>query len=91
MILGAGFNQLPAIRKAIELDCYTITVDYLPENIGHKFSHQFVNCDTQDKEGVLKIATDLDIDGIVTFASDVATPTVGFVAEQIGPAGVSSL
>lgn len=73
MILGAGVSQLDAIRKAVELGFYVITVDYLPDNIGHKFSHQFVNCSTVDKEGILKIARDLSIDGIVTFASDVAT------------------
>jgi biotin carboxylase len=83
MILGAGPGQLPIIRKAVDLGLYVITVDYLPENVGHEFSHQYVNCSTVDKEGVLGAARELNIDGIATFASDVATPTVGFVAEQI--------
>ena len=90
MILGAGPSQLPAIRKAVDLGFYVITVGYLPENVGHKFSHQYVNCSTIDKAGVLRAAAELDIDGIVTFASDVATPTVGFVAEQLGLPGGSA-
>jgi len=89
MILGAGPNQLPAIRRAVDLGFYVITVDFLPENVGHEFSHQSVNCSTVDKEEVLKVAKDLDIDGVVTFASDVATPTVGFVAEQLSFPGGS--
>lgn len=89
MILGAGLSQLSAIQRAVDMGFYVITVDYLPENIGHRFSHQFVNCSTVDKEKVLKVAIDLDIEGIVTFASDVATPTMGFVSEQLGLPGAS--
>lgn len=86
MILGAGPHQLPGIRKAVDLGFYVITVDYLPENVGHKFSHQYVNCSTLDKEGVLRAARELDIDGIVTFAES-AMPTMAFVAEQLGLPG----
>ncbi|MBL7086352.1 MAG: hypothetical protein ISS28_04565, partial [Candidatus Cloacimonetes bacterium] len=84
MILGAGYNQLPAIKKAVELGLYVITVDYLPDNIGHKYSHRYVNCSTTDRECVLKYATELKIDGIMTLASDVATTTVAYVAEKLG-------
>ena len=88
MILGAGPNQLPGIKKAVNLGHKVITVDNIPDNIGHKYSHQYVECSTIDKEGVLKSAEALEIDGIVTFASDVAIPTLGYVAKQldlIGP------
>ena len=87
MILGAGPNQVPGIKKAVHLGCKVITVDNLPHSIGHKYSHQYVNCSTVDKEGVLKAAVDHEIDGIVTFASDVAIPTLGYVAEQLGLSG----
>jgi len=91
MILGAGPNQLPAIRKAVDLGFHVITADYLPQNVGHRFSHQSVNCSTLDQDGILKAAKELDIDGVMTMASDVATPTVGFVAEQLGlPGGFPS-
>lgn len=89
MILGAGTFQLPAITKAIELGCHVITVDYLPENPGHKLSHQSINCSTLDKEGVLAAAKELKIHGICTFSSDVAVPTVAYVCEQLGLPGAS--
>jgi len=89
MILGAGPFQAPAIRKAAELGCHVITVDYLPDNVGHKFGHQYVNCSTVDKEGVLRAARSLGIDGICTFSSDVAVPTVAYVCEQLGLPGAS--
>jgi len=70
MILGAGPLQVSAIRKAVELDLEVITVDYLPENMGHRYSHHFVNCSTTDREGVLYAAREMEIDGICTFSSD---------------------
>jgi len=91
MILGAGPNQLPAIQKAVDLGLYVVTADYLPQNVGHRFSHQSVNCSTIDQEGILRVAKELEIDGVMTMASDVATPTVGFVAEHLGlPGGFPS-
>lgn len=87
MILGAGPNQLPGIKRAVNLGYKVITVDNIPSSIGHKYSQQYVNCSTIDKESVLKAAVELEIDGIVTFASDVAIPTLGYVVEQLGLTG----
>jgi biotin carboxylase len=87
MILGASMAQLPIILKAVEMGCYVITIDNIPQNIGHQFSHQSVDCSTVDRAGVCKIAQDLNIDGIVTFASDVATSTVAFVATSLQLSG----
>ena len=78
---------MPAIKKAVELGYVVITVDYLPHNVGHKYSHQYVNCSTVDMKGVLKWAKNLEIDGIMTMASDISIPTVAFVTEQLGLVG----
>jgi formate-dependent phosphoribosylglycinamide formyltransferase (GAR transformylase) len=87
MILGAGPYQLPGIKKAISMGFYVISVDNNPESIGHKYSTRFVNCSTVDEKGVLKAAREFNVDGIVTFASDVAVPTVGFVVDRLGLPG----
>ncbi len=87
MCLGAGLSQLPLIEKAVDLDLYVITVDYSPESPGHKISHEYVNCSTMDKECVLKAAKRIKIDGVVTIASNVAVPTVSFVAHELGLSG----
>ena len=89
MILGAGVFQIPAIKKAVSLGYYVITVDYLPENIGHEFSHHYVSCSTVDRACVLEAAEKLQIDGICTFSSDIAVPTIGYVSEKLGLQGVT--
>lgn len=91
LVLGAGPYQLRGICKAVEIGCEVITLDYLPENIGHKYSHGSVYCSTTDREGVLKAAIELSIDGICTFSSDVAMPAVGYVCERLGLPGVTAM
>lgn len=89
LILGAGANQLPAILRAVDLGLFVITADYMPENVGHRFSNQSIDCSTVDKAGILAAAKELDIDGIATVASDVATATVAFVADHLRLPGCS--
>ena len=90
LVLGAGPFQLRGICKAKELGHEVITLDYLPDNIGHKYSDDCVICSTTDREGVLKAAIELSVDGICTFSSDVAIPTVGYVCETLSLPGVST-
>ena len=80
---------MPGIRKAAALGWHVVTVDYSPENVGHRYGHESVNCSTVDKDGVLKAARALNVDGICTFSSDVAIPTVAFVCEQLELPGAS--
>lgn len=87
LMLGGSMQQIPAIVQAKEKGLYTITCDYLPENPGHKYSDEFHNVSTTDKEAVLELARKLDIDGIVAYASDPAAPTAAYVAEKLGLPG----
>lgn len=83
MILGAGIYQLPAIKCAKQLGHKVITVDYYPFNIGHRFSDHYENISTVDCERVFFAAQKHKIDGIMTIASDVAVPTVAYVASKL--------
>ena len=89
MILGAGIFQLAGIRRAADLGCEVITVDYLPDNIGHRFSNESVDASTTDVDAVLDAARRMNIDGIVTFSSDVATRTAALVGHHLGLPGPS--
>ena len=89
MLLGAGPFQVPGIKKARALGYRVITVDYLPDNPGHRYSDGYVNCSTADRQCVLQAAREFGVDGVCTFSSDVAVPTVGYVCDQLGLPGVS--
>lgn len=80
-------QQIPAIKRAKEMGLYIITCDYLPENPGHKYADEYVNVSTTDLDGVLRIAREKEIDGIVAYASDPAAPTAAYVSEKMGLPG----
>lgn len=84
LMLGGSIYQTYAIKAAVEMGYYVITCDYLPENPGHKYAHEYHNVSTTDKEAVLELAKKLKVDGIVAYASDPAAPTAAYVSEKLG-------
>lgn len=84
LLLGGSRYLLPVIKSAHELGLYVITCDYLPDNIAHKYSDEYVNVSIIDKEAVLEIAKKLEIDGIMSFATDPGVVTAAYVAEKLG-------
>lgn len=87
MLLGGARYALPVIEAAHKLGLYVITCDYLPNNIAHKFSDEYVNVSIIDKEAVLAKAQELEIDGILSFACDPGVDTCYYVAEKMGLPG----
>ena len=84
LFLGGSKFQIPPIKYAKEQGHYVITCDYLPDNPGHVYGDEYHNVSTTDKEAVLKLATELKVDGIVAYASDPAAPTQAYVANKLG-------
>ena len=84
MLLGGIRYLLPAIEAAHRHGCHVITVDYLPDNIAHKYSDEYHNVSIMDKEAVLALAKELQIDGILSYAVDPGVVTAAYVAEQMG-------
>ena len=84
LMLGGSLYQTFAIKEAKRLGYYVITADYLPSNPGHKYADEYHNVSTTDKEAVLKLAKELNVDGVVAYASDPAAPSAAYVCEQMG-------
>lgn len=84
LLLGGANTQIPSILTAKKMGYYTITCDYLPDNPGHKFADEYHNVSTTDKEAVLALAKELQIDGILAYATDVAAATAAYVSEAMG-------
>lgn len=84
MILGGSRYALPVIKAAKNLGIYTITADYLPDNIAHKYSDEYINVSIIDKDKTLEAAKNCNIDGIMSFACDPGVITAAYVAEKMG-------
>jgi formate-dependent phosphoribosylglycinamide formyltransferase (GAR transformylase) len=84
MLLGGIYYLKPVIEVAHEFGCYVITVDYLPNNIAHQWSDEYINASIIDKDAILKISKENKIDGILSFAVDPGVVTAAYVAEKLG-------
>ena len=83
MLLGGMRYLVPVIETAHKMGVYVITCDYLPDNIAHKYSDEYVNVSILEKEKVLEEARKRKIDGILSFACDPGVVTAAYVAEKM--------
>lgn len=83
MLLGGIRYLLPVIKAAHEQGYYVITADYLPGNIAHKFSDEYVNVSIIDKDVVLRVAQEKQIDGIMSFGVDPGVVSAAYVQEKM--------
>ena len=84
MLLGGIRYLLPVIKAAHEQGYYVITADYLPDNIAHKYSDEYVNVSIIDQEAVLKVAQEKQIDGIMSFGVDPGVVSAAYVQDKMG-------
>lgn len=83
LVLGGDHFAVPVVKAAKEQGYYVITCDYLPDNVAHKYSDEFANFSTTDKEGILAYAREKKIDGVVTF-TDSGVVTTAYIQHHLG-------
>lgn len=84
LILNGSFCEKPIIEKAKTMGFYVVTTGNVPDLIGHKYSDEYIPCDYSDKEAILQLVKENDIEGIVSCANDFGVLTSAYVAEQMG-------
>lgn len=83
LVLGGDHFTIPVVEAAHKQGYYVITCDYLPNNVAHKVSDEYVNFSTIDKEGILEWAKKNPIDGVVTF-TDSGVVTTAYLQHHLG-------
>lgn len=84
LLLGGSRYLIPVIEAAHNMELYVITCDYLPNNDAHKFSDEYRDVSIIDKDAVLAVAEEMQINGIMSFACDPGVVTAAYVAEKMG-------
>ena len=84
LLLGGSRYLVPVVETAHNLGLYVITCDYLPDNDAHRYSDEYKNISIIDKDAVLTVAEDMQIDGIMSFACDPGVVTAAYVSEKMG-------
>lgn len=87
LMIGAGIGQYFLASK-IKSQGHNLIVVTMPGNqpvidIADKVCY----CDVFDKDGVLKIAEDENVDAVISDQNDMMMPTVAYVAEHLGLPG----
>lgn len=86
-IIGASYLQLPLVLKCKELNYHSVCFAYKEGAVCAEFCDQFYPISILDKEEILAICRELEIDAVLTIASDVAVSTVNYVAENLNLIG----
>lgn len=83
-IIGASYLQLPLVKKTKALGVYSLCFAWEEGAVCKGVADEFFPISITEKEQILRICEEKQVDGICTIASDVAAPTVAYVAEKMG-------
>ena len=86
-IIGASYLQLPVVERAKEMGLRTICFAWPQGAVCKEVCDRFYPVSITEKEEILRICREEQITGICTIGSDVAAPTVAYVAQQMGLPG----
>ena len=81
--------QLPLVKRAKQMGLQTICFAWVEGAVCKDEADKFYPISIVEKGQILSICQEMQIDGICTIASDVAAPTVAYVAEKMGLSGNS--
>ena len=88
-IIGASYLQRPLVERAKQLGLRTICFAWEDGAVCKDICDVFYPISITEKEQILDVCRKEQIDGVCTIASDVAAPTVAYVAEQMKLTGNS--
>jgi biotin carboxylase len=88
LVIGAGLAQVDAIIRAKELGYFVLASDGSKTAPGLQLADEFRIIDVKDIENNLEWARQSGIDGVTSYASDIALSTVLSIREQLGLPGL---
>ena len=88
-VIGGSYLQLPLVKKAQDMGLGVLCFAWEEGAVCKGVADEFFPISVVEKERILVVCRERKIDGICTIASDVAAPTVAFVAEQMNIVGNS--
>ena len=89
-VIGASILQEPLIEKAKRMGLETHVFAWAAGDVGERCADFFYPISIVEKEKILGVCREIGIDGICSISSDLATPTVCYVADAMGLTGNST-
>ncbi len=88
-IIGASYLQRPLVEKAKDMGLETHVFAWREGSVVDDIADHFYPISILEKEEILCVCKSVGIDGIVSIASDIAMPTVNYVADKLDLVGNS--
>lgn len=88
-VIGAGYLQLPLVTKAKQMGLRVICFAWPEGAVCAEVCDVFYPISIVDREKILEICRSERVDGVTSIASDVAVPTISYVAQKMGLVGNS--
>jgi len=88
-ILRASYLQLPLVKKCKDLNIETHVFAWRDGCVVDEFCDYFYDISILDKERILEICRHINIDGVISIGSDIAMPSVNYIANQLKLTGNS--
>lgn len=88
-IIGASYLQLPLVLKAREMGLRTLCFAWAEGAVCQQYADRFFPVSVTEKEQIASICQEEKVDGVTTIATDIAVPTVAYVAARLNLVGNS--
>lgn len=89
MVLGGTYWQIPLIEKLHKRGCYVICVSPQEDSPAFSYSDECVIGDILDRNRLVEIAKEKEIDAVMSEQCDIATPSIAYVAKRLGQTNIS--
>lgn len=90
MVVAGGRWQVDIVKKAKEMGHYVVCSNLYADSPAFGFADACEVADVKDKETNLRFAEKHNIDAVVSDQSDIAIPTVAYIAEKLGLPGIGT-
>jgi biotin carboxylase len=83
-IIGASYLQLPLVLKAKDMGLSTVCFSWEEGAVCKGICDKFYPISILEKEKILEVCDAENISGIISISSDIAVPSVNFIADKLG-------
>ena len=90
LLLGGGHAEIPLIQAAQSLGWYVITTGNAREGLGHPYADKNVFADFSDKDAMLALARNENVQAVCSGCNDFALLSTAYVCEKLGLPGHDS-
>lgn len=87
LFVNGNYNDIPLIESAHKFGYYVITSGNDPKGEAHPFGDEYCPCDYSNKEAMLKLAKEKQIDAVCSCGNDIGATTAAYICEQLGLPG----